>query len=107
MRLWLALLLPLLLFSSLLWILKFAWAWVFDPQHGWQLAKAQDQLANAVLNGHEDEKISSRAWRHSQDDEHREWWAVVLRWVLDGIDKDHCFKSFERDFLTQYRYNKR
>lgn len=100
MRLGLLMLLPLLLLASIAWALKYVWAFIFNPQHGWQLAKAQDQLANAVLNGNEDEKISSRAWRHSQDDDNREAWAVVLRSVLDKIEKDHCKKSYENDFIT-------
>jgi ABC-type multidrug transport system fused ATPase/permease subunit len=98
LRLSLLLILPLLLLASILWFLKFVWALIFDPQHGWALAKAQDQLANAVLNGHEDEKISSRAYRHSLNNEDREAWVVVLRSVLDRIEKDHCKKSYENDF---------
>lgn len=86
-------LLPLLLLALLAWIVKYLFALVVAPAHGWQLAIAADQLANAAFNGDEDSTISSRAYYHSQDDEHRECWAVWLCKLLDKIDPNHCEKS--------------
>ena len=84
---------PLLLVALLLWVVKYLWAIIFAPNHGWRLAVSADQLANSAFNGHEDETISSRAGRHNQDDEHKECWAVWLCWLLDKVDPDHCNKS--------------
>ena len=82
-------LLPLLLLALLVWVIKYLWSILVAPAHGWQLAVAADQLANAAFNGNEDETISSRAGRH----QHEEKWACWLCWLLDKIDKDHCNKS--------------
>lgn len=82
-------LLPLLLLALLVWIVKYLFALVAAPAHGWQLAIAADQLANAAFNGDEDETISSRAGRHQKD----EPWACWLCWLLDKIDPNHCEKS--------------
>jgi hypothetical protein len=79
--------------TFVLWTLRYLWYLVFDTKVSWQLAVSLDQLANTVFNGHEDETISSRAGRHSQQDEHRECWAVWLCKVLDKLDPDHCNKS--------------
>lgn len=92
-RLVLTLLFPLLVLAWGVWLFKFVWAVIFDPDHGWRLAVAKDQLANAAFNGHEDETISSRAGRHSRKDSDRETWAICLCWILDKVDKNHCEKS--------------
>ena len=75
------------------WVVKYTWAVLFDPHHGWDLAIAVDQLANTTFNGSVDETISSRAERHSRHDSNRECWAVILCKLLDHLDKDHCEKS--------------
>jgi hypothetical protein len=92
-RIWLILLFPVLLVAIMWWVVKYLWAIAFSPEHAWTLAISADQLANAAFNGNPDETISSRSYRHSQDDEHRECWAVWLCRLLDHIDKDHCLKS--------------
>lgn len=89
-RLLLLLAVPLLLAASLLWWVRFAWAWVVSPARAWRLALAKDQLANAALNGSEDETISSRAARAR--DAGRRWGCVLCRW-LDALDPGHCDKS--------------
>lgn len=76
-----------------LWTLRYLWYLLFKPEVSWKLAVSLDQLANTVLNGNEDETISSRAGRHSQQDENRECWAVWLCWLLDKLDPDHCNKN--------------
>ena len=92
-RLWLVLLLPVLLLALSWWLIKYLWAIVFAPDHAWTLAVSVDQTANAAFNGNPDRTISSRAYDHSRNDEHREQWAVCLCWLLDHIDKNHCEKS--------------
>ena len=92
-RLWLIVLLPVLLLALVWWFVKYLWCVVVKPSEAWRLAVSADQLANAAFNGHEDRTISSRAYDHSQNDEHRECWAVILCWLLNHIDKNHCEKS--------------
>lgn len=56
---------------------------------------ALDQLGNVlVLNGHEDETISSNAAKASLRGER---WGCVLCKVLDWIDPGHCQDAIERD----------
>lgn len=92
-RLWLILLFPILLVALLWWGIKYIWASIFAPDHAWTLAISADQLANSAFNGDPDRTISSRAYYHSREDEHRECWAVFICWILDHIDKNHCEKS--------------
>jgi hypothetical protein len=92
-RLPLITLFPLLLLAVAWWAIKYVWATVFSPNHAWVLAVSADQLANAAFNGNPDETISSRAYRHSQDNADRECWAVWLCKLLDKVEKDHCKKS--------------
>ena len=93
-RLALLILLPLLTMVSIVWHLKFIWAILFDIEHGWKLAVAKDQLANAVLNGDMDETISSRAGRAIRDNDKRnKWWACPLCKILNKLDKNHCDRS--------------
>lgn len=82
--------LPLLITATVLWWVRFAWSLLLSPDKAWKLAIAKDQLANAALNGDEDETISSRAARAR--DSGRRWGCYLCRW-LDAIDKDHCDKS--------------
>lgn len=55
-----------------------------------RLAIGFDQTVNAAAGGSEDETISSRAHRESQQGRR---WAICLCRLLDVIDPDHCAKS--------------
>jgi cytoskeletal protein RodZ len=92
-RLSLIALLPLLLLAVVWWAIKYVWATVFSPNSAWTLAVSADQLANAAFNGNPDETISSRSYRHSQNNIDRECWAVWLCKLLNKVEKDHCKKS--------------
>jgi cytoskeletal protein RodZ len=92
-RLSLTALFPLLLLAVVWWAIKYIWATVFSPNSAWTLAVSADQLANAAFNGNPDETVSSRAYRHSQDNTDRECWAVWLCKLLNKVEKDHCKKS--------------
>jgi hypothetical protein len=73
---------------SLTWMLA---ALVGSPGRFWRSAIAKDQAANAaILNGNEDETISSRAARASARGER---WGCVLCRFLNVFDKDHCKKA--------------
>lgn len=89
----LLLLLPLLLVAFFVWFLSYLYTVFVNPNRTWRLAVSADQLANAAFNGHEDETISSRAGRHSKDDDNKECWAVWLCWLLNKVDQNHCEKS--------------
>lgn len=73
-----------------LWMLV---AIVTGSPRAWRLAVAFDQLANAATGGNEDETISSRAWRGTQ--EGRKGWCLLCR-LLDRFQKDHCRDSAGR-----------
>jgi hypothetical protein len=92
-RLVLITLFPLLLTAVVWWAIKYIWSVVFSPDSAWTLAVSADQLANTAFNGNPDETISSRAYRHSQDNEDRECWAVWLCRLLNKVEKDHCKNS--------------
>ncbi|GAA4401254.1 hypothetical protein [Quisquiliibacterium transsilvanicum] len=72
----------------------------------YHLLIALDQLANAILFGHADETLSSRAWRVEQKGR---LWGIVLRPVIDmtflvitlGADRHHCQSSFESERLRK------
>lgn len=57
-------------------------------------ATAYDQLWNALLGGHEDETISSRAAKARAAG--RRWGCVLCR-IVDAIDRDHCDRFVELD----------
>jgi hypothetical protein len=60
----------------------------------WNLLIALDQFGNAVLAGHPDETISSRAGKAvSRGDP----WALFLCRMLHVLDKGHCVKAIETD----------
>ena len=63
-------------------------------QYFWNVLIAVDQLANALLGGHPDETISSRAAKAQRSGK---LWGCVLCKVLHWIDRDHCEKSIELD----------
>lgn len=70
---------------SLVWMLG---ALLVDSPRFWRSAIAKDQAANAaVLNGNEDETISSRAARAAARGDR---WGCVLCRLLDKFDRDHC-----------------
>jgi hypothetical protein len=92
-RLALTALFPLLLLAVVWLAVKYVWATVFSPNSAWTLAVSADQLANAAFNGNPDETISSRAYRHSQDNADRECWAVWLCRLLNLVEENHCKKS--------------
>jgi fatty acid desaturase len=81
---------PLLLFAVAWWGIKYCFLTVAAPDKAWRLAVSVDQLANSAFNGNEDETLSSRAGRHSQNNADRECWAVWLCWLLDKVQKEHC-----------------
>jgi len=76
--------------------LRMLWAILVAPDRAFRLAVSFDQLANAALNGNEDETISSRAAR-AQINGRR--WGCVLCGLLDRIDPGHCFNALETRFL--------
>jgi hypothetical protein len=92
-RLVLVIVLLLAIVTFTYWGLRYVWYFVVNPSVSWKLAVSLDQLANTTINGNEDETISSRAGRHSQNNTDRECWAVWLCWLLDKIDPSHCEKS--------------
>ena len=89
-RLTLLLIWLLCLVASAFAALHMLYAIATNPARAWILAVAHDQLANAATNGNEDETISSRANRGTQ--EGRKGWCLLCR-LLDWIEKDHCKKS--------------
>lgn len=60
----------------------------------WGVLIGIDQLGNALLKGHPDETISSRAAKAKIKG--KKWGCVLCRF-LDVLDKDHCEKSIEYD----------
>lgn len=76
-----------------------------------RVARALDQLVNALLGGSEDETVSARAWRHRQ----RPVWGFVQR-TVDFVfykvfsDANHCEDSFHKEqsrgYLPQIYRNK-
>lgn len=55
---------------------------------------ALDQLGNAILNGDEDETISSRAAKAARL---AKPWGISLCWFLDLLDPGHCERVIECD----------
>ena len=62
--------------------------------YGRHVAVAIDQLFNALLNGDEDETISSRAAKARMKGKR---WGCALCWFLDWLDTNHCANSLEPD----------
>ena len=62
--------------------------------YGRRVAVAIDQLLNALLNGDEDETISSRAAKARLKGKR---WGCVLCRFLDWLDPNHCTNSIEPD----------
>ena len=62
--------------------------------YGRRVAVAIDQLFNALLNGDEDETISSRAAKARSKGKR---WGCVLCRFLDWLDPNHCTNSIEPD----------
>lgn len=60
----------------------------------WRLAVSYDQLANTAFGGHEDETISSRAYKAATRG--RRWGCILCR-LLDKIQPNHCRQSVEPD----------
>ncbi|MFZ6748502.1 hypothetical protein [Undibacterium sp. Ren11W] len=63
---------------------------IVGSPRAWRIAVSYDQLANAATGGSEDETISSRAYRGTQ--EGRRGWCLLCH-LLDRLDKRHCVKS--------------
>lgn len=95
-RLILAALWLLCVCASALTAVRMLWAILVAPERAWRLAVAHDQLANASLNGHEDETISSRAARAKQNGKR---WGCVLCRLLDVLDRGHCERNMETRFF--------
>ena len=62
--------------------------------YGRRVAVAIDQLFNTLLNGDEDETISSRAAKARMKGKR---WGCVLCRFLDWLDPNHCTNSIEPD----------
>jgi hypothetical protein len=62
--------------------------------YGRRVAVAIDQLFNALLDGDEDETISSRAAKARLKGKR---WGCVLCRFLDWLDPNHCTNSIELD----------
>lgn len=62
--------------------------------YGYRVAVALDQLFNTLLNGDEDETISSRAAKARLKGKR---WGCVLCRFLDWLDPNHCTNSIEPD----------
>lgn len=61
----------------------------------WNLLISIDQLANALLGGYPDETLSSRMGKRVIKKKCKVC-KMICR-LLDLIDKDHCYKSIEKD----------
>ena len=86
----LILLLPVLMLAVVMAFVRYLWCIALNKNKAVRIAIGFDQLANVATNGHEDETISSRAWRGTQ--EKRPVWCILCR-LLDWIEKDHCKNS--------------
>ena len=62
--------------------------------YGYRVAVAIDQLFNTLLNGDEDETISSRAAKARLKGKR---WGCILCRFLDWLDPNHCTNSIEPD----------
>lgn len=76
--------------TSIILFVRLVWAALTNPDRGWKILRGVDQTANAVLNGSEDETVSSRAGRAQA--EGKRWGCILCNW-LHQIDPDHCKKS--------------
>lgn len=76
---------------------------VVGSKRAMHIAYAKDQVANTVIGGHWDEKISSRAWRE-QDTKRRWYYGRILIDLLFFFDKAHSRKSFENEMLEAEAY---
>ncbi|MBX3588809.1 MAG: hypothetical protein KF796_19425 [Ramlibacter sp.] len=87
----------LLLLPAMVWgLLVCLVAAVLPPlrKQAARCAISVDQLANAALDGDEDETISSRAAKAQLDG--KRWGCVLCGW-LDKIDPGHCARWIEWD----------
>lgn len=79
---------------ALVWMVV---AFVAGNSRGWRLAIAQDQLANALTGGDEDEEISSRAWR-KRAKWPWSWLQPAIDWVAALLgDQNHCEASASKE----------
>jgi hypothetical protein len=90
MRLFLIAIIPVLLLVPIVAMLRYIATIATNPQKAMRIAIGHDQLANVAFNGHEDETISSRAYRAMKE---KRTWGCVLCKFLDVLEKDHCKKS--------------
>ncbi len=67
---------------------------VAGSPRAWRLAVSYDQLANTAFGGHEDETISSRAYKAATRGRR---WGCILCKLLDKIQPNHCRQSVEPD----------
>jgi hypothetical protein len=61
----------------------------------WNVLIAIDQFFNAVLGGDPDETMSSRMGKRVLRKDCR--FCKLICGILNVFEKDHCFKSIERD----------
>jgi hypothetical protein len=61
----------------------------------WNLLISIDQLLNTILGGFPDETISSRMGKRVKKKNCKV--CKVLCRLLDSFEKDHCYKSIEKD----------
>lgn len=66
-------------------------------QYFFNVAVGIDQLGNTIIGGAPDETISSRCYRHSDDNR----FAAVARKVIDFIfsiwEENHCYEAFKSE----------
>jgi hypothetical protein len=72
-------------------------------KRAYTIALAKDQVYNAVIGGHIDEKISSRAWRLKDTSKRWHYARILIDWLF-WFDKDHCQKSFKNELLEHQLY---
>lgn len=74
-----------------------ALGFVFDPEDGYfrNNIYALDRAAAAALGC--SGKFTCSAEAYARSGSHRGW--VMLRWVLDRIEKDHCKKAADKEGL--------
>lgn len=84
-RIFLILLFPLSLLGIAAYFITFPFFLLFDPQRGFLLALAIDDMGNVMLGGKYGQTISSRA-AHNQN----KWWGCVLCRLLNAVQSGHC-----------------
>lgn len=93
-RIYLLLVSPLVMAASLIALVGFFLAILYDTKVAWSTANSIDQSANAALKGDCDESLSSRAGKARRKGK---IWGCVLCKLLDAVVKNHCEDAIELD----------